>query len=154
VIAVFSFEMASSVVMDGTPEEAFEIVERAAGWPEWSRVVTRVRRAPAVPWLPGAQLTFSLRMAGREIEFDVRVTRRNRPLELAWASTRLMITAHRTIRFEALDGIAARTRVTDQKRFSSTCLPIGLAYPREIIRRMTDEWLTDLKRAVESGRPE
>jgi hypothetical protein len=133
-----------------TPEEVFDVVERATNWPRWSRIVANVRQAPAVPWRPGASLIFSLRMARREIEFDVRVTRRDRPLELAWASTRLTITALRTISFASLaSGAGAGTMVTDHKRFSSPWLPIGFAYPRGIIRRMTETWLADLKAVIE-----
>ncbi len=41
------------------------------------------------------------------------------------------------------------TRVTDHKRFSSSILPIGLAYPRPVIRRMTESWLADVKAEAE-----
>ena len=41
------------------------------------------------------------------------------------------------------------TSITDHKRFSSTILPIGLAYPRPVIRRMTEAWLAEVKAEAE-----
>ncbi|MCI0872255.1 MAG: hypothetical protein J4O07_10615, partial [Chloroflexi bacterium] len=64
--------------------------------------------------------------------------------------TKYSITAVRTISVVGEPGLeSGKSRVTDRKHFSSPFLPIGLAYPRWLIRRMTESWLRDLKSEAE-----
>lgn len=144
-MSIFGFEMESTVDISASRDRVFSIVERAQDWTLWSDVVADVTRAPAIPWRASEQLAFKLRMAGRRVSFSVRVTEYEQGSKIAWASTKLGITAVRTLSFVDR-GIC---RVADHKRFSSRFLPIGICYPRSIIRRMTDRWLADLKREAE-----
>lgn len=149
-MGVFWFEMSSSVIVEATPEKTFAVVEHARDWPRWSQVVVAVDQAPEPPWKPGSTLSFQLRMAGRKIGFRVHVTAYEPPVKLAWSSTKLTITAVRSLLFEPVATTTGHgTRITDHKRFSSTVLPIGLAYPRPVIRRMTESWLADVKAEAE-----
>jgi hypothetical protein len=145
-MGIFWFEMASTVIVEATPEGTFEVVERARDWPRWSRVVVAVDEAPESPWKPGSTLSFRLRMAARTVGFRVSVNAYEPAVRLAWSSKKFTITAVRSILFEPVTTPSGHgTRVTDHKRFSSPVFPIGVAYPRPLIRRMTESWLGDLK---------
>ncbi|MCZ6538230.1 MAG: hypothetical protein O6922_00185 [Chloroflexi bacterium] len=144
-------------------QRAWEVVAEANHWPDWAEVCTAVWDAPrkAEDWKPGRQFGFRLKMAMKNVPFNVTVTRveadsaAGRLIE--WSSTKFTITAVRAISVDVVDpgetgAESVVCRVTDKKQFSSRFLPIGLAYPRWLVSRMTESWLDDLKREAESGR--
>lgn len=143
---LFAFHMAASILVQATPQHLWEVFSRPAQWPEWSPVCTRVWGLSDDLWAVGSRLSFRLRMAGVHVPFSVHVTESQPPHHLAWASTKFTITAVRTFTFQP-QGDA--TLVTDHKTFSSPILPIGLFYPRRLIRNMTLAWLRDLKAETE-----
>ncbi|MBI4311139.1 MAG: SRPBCC family protein [Chloroflexi bacterium] len=143
---LFGFQMASSVLAQATPQQVWDVFGDAAAWPSWSRVCTRVWGLSPELWAVGSRLSFRLRMAGVRVPFSVQVTESGLPHRIAWASTKLTITAVRTFTFVS-QGNA--TLITDHKSFSSSVLPIRLFYPRRVIRRMTEAWLRELKAEVE-----
>ena len=145
---VFEFEMQSSVSIRATPEAVWEVLTAASDWPRWCRVCVDVARVPET-WAVGARLGFRLRMAGVSVPFTVAVSVSEPPARLAWESTKFTVTATRTFTLEEAGGA---TVVTDHKLFRSLVLPVRLFYPRWIIRNMTESWLSDLKREVESRR--
>ncbi len=74
------------------------------------------------------------------------------PRRIAWASTKLTVTAVRTFTFEddaSFEDESGATLVTDEKVFTSPVLPVRLFYPRPLIRRMTESFLADLKAECE-----
>jgi len=148
-VSLFSFEMASNIEIAAPRGHVFSFVEMAKDWPKWSGVVVDVKAAPSIPWGVAEALSFRLRMAGRSIPFSVRVTDYQPGSRIAWRSTKLTITAVRTLTFVGDESC----RVTDHKRFCSPVVPIGIYYPRSIIRNMTDRWLADLKRVAEERAP-
>lgn len=155
---LFTFEMCSSVVVDVPVPRAWEVVADANRWPAWSEVCTAVWGSPesSDDWEVGKKFGFRLRMARRNVPFNVTVTRiePTYPAErlIEWTSTKFTITAVRTISVSAeSEHGSEKCRVTDRKLFSSPFLPIGLVYPRGLIRRMTESWLHDLRREAESG---
>lgn len=155
---LFRFEMCSSVKVDVPVERGWKVVTEANRWPDWSEVCTAVWDAPAGAddWKPGHQFGFQLKMATRNVPFNVTVTRfepdRTPERLIEWTSTKFTITAVRTISVVSGPGLeSGQCTVIDKKLFSSPYLPIGLAYPRWLIRRMTESWLRDLKREAESG---
>lgn len=102
---------------------------------------------------------FRLKMATRNVPVNVTVTRlepdRLPERLIEWNSTRFAITAVRTISvfvFGDPDPEPGKCRVTDNKHFSNLLLPVGLAYPKRLIHRMTESWMRDLKREAGSGR--
>ena len=160
---LFGFEMRSSVTVDVPVQRAWEVVAEVNRWPDWSDVCTAVWDAPerVGDWRPGRQFGFRLKMATRNVPFNVTVTRiepggSSGPLSerlIEWTSTKYSITAVRTISVVVEPGLeSGKSRVMDKKHFSSPFLPIGLVYPRWLIRRMTESWLRDLKREAELGR--
>ncbi len=135
--------MSSSIDIDATGEHVWHLIEDATNWPEWSKVCTEVWGIPDEGVLiEGTAFGFTLRMASREVPFNVSVTRVDRGISIEWRSTKYSITAIRTI---WVDSNGEGCRVTDSKKFSSPLLPIGLVYPRGLIRRMTESWLSDMK---------
>ena len=152
---MFEFEMSSSIVLDASVERAWQAVADANKWPDWAAVCTKVWDAPQSisHWIVGREFGFKLRMAFRDVPFNVTVDRFEPGRLIEWTSTKYSITAVRAISVVGEPGLESGTcRVTDNKRFSSPFLPIRLAYPRWLIRRMTESWLRDLKREAESGR--
>jgi hypothetical protein len=145
---IFSFRISSSIDIDAESEHAWSLIENAAKWPEWSEVCTEVWNISNDGVLTdGAKFGFKLRMAAKEVPFNVTVTRIDNGLLIEWRSTKFSITAVRTITVEP-NGEGCR--VTDAKDFSSPFLPVGVVYPRGLIRRMTESWLADMKIASES----
>ncbi len=135
--------MTSSVEIDAAEARAWQVLSDARRWPDWSNVCTEVWDSPeSDEWSVGHGFGFKLRMAGRQVPFNVSVSRVERGRLIEWRSTKYSITAIRTIAIEARDD---RCRVTDSKLFSSWLLPIRFAYPRWLIRRMTESWLLELK---------
>jgi len=154
---LFAFEMCSSVVVDVPVQRAWEVVADASRWPAWSEVCTAVWGSPesSDDWEVGKKFGFRLRMAKRNVPFNVTVIRIE-PTHLTerlieWTSTKFTISAVRTISVSAESEHGPEgCRVTDRKLFSSPFLPIGLVYPTGLIRRMTESWLYDLKQEAES----
>ena len=151
--------MHSSVMVDVPVPRAWEVITEANRWPDWAEVCSEVWDVPdrTAEWGPGHQFGFRLKMAKRNIPFNVTVTRYEQNQSAArlieWTSTKFSITAARTISVTVgSDPESTGCTVSDRKLFSSPFLPIGLAYPRLLIRRMTESWLGDLKREAESGR--
>ncbi len=140
-----SFEMASTITVNAAPDAVWEALTDAYRWPEWCRVCPGVSVAPDA-WAPGEALSFKLRMAGIAVPFNVRLCDVEPGRCVSWVSTKFSITAVRTISLEPRD---AGVTVTDHKRFSSPVVPIGVYYPRFLIRRMTESWLHDLKAEAE-----
>lgn len=135
--------MSSSVEIAVSRERIWDVLSNARRWPEWARVCTEVFAAPEDgAWAVGQNLGFRLRMAGRQVPFNVSITRVDPGSLISWRSTKFSITAFRTISVVAGD---ASCLVTDEKYFRSSVIPIGVVYPRRLIRRMTDFWLLDLK---------
>ncbi len=156
--------MCSSVDLNVPVQRAWEVIANANRWPEWSEVCSAVWDAPQgiEEWKVGTAFGFRLKMAKRDIPFNVTVTRiehghRADPVPIRiieWISTKFTITATRSISVVSFDsgeqvGALEKCRVVDRKRFSGSLLPIGLAYPRWLIRRMTESWLQDLKLEAE-----
>ncbi|MCX8277362.1 MAG: SRPBCC family protein [Dehalococcoidia bacterium] len=141
--------MSSSIDIDAAGERVWHLVEHPARWAEWSKVCTEVWGVPDDGVLiEGTEFGFKLRMVSMEVPFNVSVTRIDSGLSIEWRSTKFSITAVRTIFIEPYyEGC----RVTDQKKFSSPVLPVGLIYPRGFIRRMTESWLVDMRIRSESN---
>jgi hypothetical protein len=140
--------MSSSIFVDAPTNVVARLIEDASRWPEWSKVCTEVWDAPEDgEWRVGDQFGFKLRMARRDVPFIVTVRRFDRESLIEWTSTKFSITAVRAI---AVQPHGDRTLVIDSKRFSSVVLPIGIAYPKRMIVRMTDSWLREIKAESES----
>jgi hypothetical protein len=155
---LFGFEMHSSVLVDVPVQRAWDVVAEAGRWADWATVCTAVWDAPgrADEWEIGHQFGFRLKMGTRTVPFHVTVTRfqsdHSSERLIEWTSTKFTIIAARTNSVVGdPDPESGACRVTDRKLFSSPVLPIGLAYPRWLIRRMTESWLNDLKQEAESG---
>ncbi len=141
----FELVMESSVTIDASQEQVWEVLTGTGDWPRWCDVCVEVSRAPAT-WAVGESFSFRLRMAGVAVPFTVAVTEMERPSGLAWESTKFSVTATRTFTLTSADG---GTVLTDRKRFRSPVLPVLLFYPRWLVRGMTESWLADLKREAE-----
>jgi len=135
-------DMASTVKIGAPPAIVWEAFSDAPRWPEWCGVCLGVWGVSANPWQPGGGLSFKLRIGGVPVPFSVTVVDADPPHRVAWASTKLTVTATRTFTFDEQDGSSL---VTDGKLFESWLLPLRLFYPRPLIRRMTESWLRDLK---------
>ena len=140
-----SFEMASTITVNAPPNAVWMALTDAYRWPEWCRACPEVSTAPDT-WSPGEALSFKLRMAGVAVPFNVRLSDVEPGRRVSWVSKKFTITAVRTISLEPRDG---GVMVTDHKRFSSLVTPVGLYYPRFLIRHMTESWLEDLKAEAE-----
>jgi len=153
--------MSSSVDVNAPAARTWALIEDADRWPEWSDVCLEVWGAPpntkavsqpgrGAPiehgWRRGHRFGFLLRIAGRKIPFFVTIRRFFPGNFIEWQSTKFTITAVRSISVMPVPG---GCRVIDSKEFSSYLLPIGLAYPRGVIRKMTDQWLQEVKREAE-----
>lgn len=137
--------MASTVTVSAPVDALWQTLTDMRRWPEWCRVCRSVSVAPD-RWAVGEELAFRLRMAGIAVPFKVRLFEVDAGRRVAWVSTKFAITALRTISIEPIaDGVL----VTDQKIFSSPVIPVGVYYPRFLIRRMTESWLDDLKAEAE-----
>jgi len=144
----FKFRMSSSIDIDEDAELVWRLLEDAARWAGWSSVCTEVWGVNEDEVLvEGTKLGFKLRMAGREVPFNVSVTGVNRGEFIEWCSTKFSITAVRTISIEQSGNT---TRVVDSKQFSSSIIPIRIAYQKGLIRKMTEAWLSDVKMTAES----
>ena len=145
----FNFLTSSNINIDAAGEHVWRLIEHASSWPEWSQVCTEVWDLPDDGMLvEGTKFGFKLRMAGKNVPFNVTVTQIDHGFSFEWRSTKYSITAIRTICVEATQ---EGCRVIDDKKFSSPVIPIGLVYPRGLIRRMTESWLSDIKNASESN---
>jgi len=141
--------MSSSIDIDEDAEFVWRLLENAGRWAGWSSVCTEVWGVDEDELLEeGTKFGFTLRMAGREVTFNVSVTSVNKGAFIEWRSTKFSITAVRTISVEQSGNT---TKVVDSKHFSSSIIPIGIAYPKGLIRNMTELWLSDLKMAAESN---
>ena len=140
--------MSSSVLVDAPTKRVWRVISDAARWPEWSDVCTRVWDSPDedTGWKLGHRFGFILKMAGKDVPFSVTISRVKPEKFIDWKSTKFTVTAVRTISVEFENG---RCKVTDSKHLSSYLLPIRLAYPRKVIHRMTESWLSDLKQEAE-----
>ena len=139
--------MSSSVLIAAPSERVWMLVDDASHWSEWSGVVDEVWKTPnCLDWQLGHKLGFRLLMARKKVPFNVTVTRYEMGKTIEWSSKKFSITAVRSISIEP-EGTGCR--VVDQKVFSSTLLPIRLAYPRRLIRVMTERWLGDMKKTAE-----
>ena len=122
------------------------VLSDVRAWPEWARVCVSAEVSDDFEWKPSQHLRFRLRMAGVPVPFDVALTEVEAGRSVAWKSTEFSITAVRTISItEDGDDVIVR----DHKAFHSPALPIGLVYPRPLIRRMTESWLADLSAEAE-----
>ena len=142
--------MSSSVLVNAPTERVWTVISDAARWPEWADVCTNVWGSPDedTGWKPGHKFGFMLKMAGKNVPFSVVISRGHTGDLIEWKSTKFTVTAVRTISVEFDND---RCKVTDSKHFSSYLLPIRMAYPRKMIRRMTDSWLSDLKQEAEKS---
>lgn len=137
--------MSSAIVIAASPAHVWELITDAARWPVWCDICTQVDSVPEA-WSPGNELAFKLRMAGVAVPFHVALNDILPERQVEWESTKLTITATRQISLQPTsDGV----EVIDSKTFSSWLLPIRIAYPRFLIRSMTESWLADLKREAE-----
>ncbi len=141
-----SFGMQSDIAVNAPGERVWAVFADAVRWPQWSPVCTEVWGDLDSLWATGAHLGFRLRMAGRRVPFLVEIIESDPPHRVVWSSTKFTVTAKRTFTFTP---VAGGTRVTDRKEFSSTALPVGLWYPRRVIRTMTERWLGDMKAEAE-----
>jgi uncharacterized protein YndB with AHSA1/START domain len=145
--AMRTFEMESRVSIAAPPGHIYALLADPARWPEWSRVCEATWDAKGPSLQAGQTFGFRLRMGGRPVSFTVTVTEARPPLTLAWQSTRCSVTATRTFTVTpAQPGCV----VSDHKRFSSSLLPVGLWYPRWLIREMTENWLGELRAGAEA----
>ena len=142
--------MSSSVLVDAPTERVWTVISDAERWPKWADVCSRVWGSPDedTGWKPDHEFGFVLRMASKNVPFSVTVSRVEVGRLIEWRSTKFAITAVRTISIESVD---EGCKVTDSKHFSSYLLPIRLAYPRKVVRRMTESWLSDLKQEAEKS---
>ncbi len=140
--------MSSSVLVIAPAERVWTVISDAARWPEWADVCISVWGSPDEDsgWKPDHKFGFTLKMAGKNVPFSVAISRVHTGNFIEWKSTKFTITAVRTISVEFDND---QCKVTDSKHFSSYLLPIRMAYPRKVIRRMTDSWLSDLKQEAE-----
>lgn len=141
-----AFEMESVVRSTAAESAVWDVLRDVKGWPRWAGVCVSSDIGDGFDWHEGQRLRFRLRMLGVPVPFDVAVTESVEGERVAWASTEFTITATRTISTERHEqGVVIR----DHKAFHSPALPIGLVYPRFLIRRMTDSWLRDLASEAE-----
>ena len=159
----FRLELSSSTRIDASRDRVCQVFSDIAQWTEWCGVCLRADpvdlphgaiTAPtdvtkSFDWQPGQRIRLKFRMAGIGVPFNVAVTDAEAGHSVAWASTKLTVTAVRTFTFtdDPSAGSPGRpsTIVTDYKLFTSPVLPLRLFYPRPIIRRMTEQMLEDLK---------
>ncbi len=141
--------MSSSVHVEAPVDRVWRTISDAKRWPQWSRVCVEVWGVPDDSrWSVGQRFGFKLRMVWRNVPFNVTVSYIEPGKEIEWRSTKFSITAIRKISVtDENDGC----RVVDSKQFSSPFLPIQLAYPRWLIRRMTRRWLDDIRMESEFG---
>jgi hypothetical protein len=141
-----SFEMESRAGSHASAGAVWAVLGDVRAWPQWARVCASAGVDDTFDWQPGQRLRFRLRMAGVPVPFDVTLKQFEAGRRVAWQSTEFSITAVRTISTEEDgDGVTIR----DHKAFHSPILPIGLVYPRLLIRRMTESWLADLSAEAE-----
>ena len=124
---LFKFHMSSSAFVQADSSRTWDVVQRADRRIEWSGVCREVWDAPEVidgtpDWRIGHKFGFKLSMAGREIPFNVTVSRFFPGRQIEWRSTKFGITAIRTI---SVTPDADGSRVTDTKRFSSRLYPLA-----------------------------
>ena len=175
-MGIFDLTMRSTVSIAVPPSRAWEVFADVRRWTEWSRVTLRSDVDEGFAWGEGQALHLRLRMAGVGVPFNVHITESDFPPlplgervgvrgkagppgpatafphRIAWASTKLTVTAVRTFTFEddtSFEDECGGTLVTDEKVFTSPVLPVRLFYPRPIIRRMTESFLADLKAECE-----
>ena len=158
---LLGFDMSSSVQIDAPAQRVWELVSQVSRWPDWATVCREVWDAPTGEndWVVGRRFGFRLRMAGRNVPFNVEVKAVQKgdgsaPTStkfLTWDSKKFTITAVRKIAITPeSDNISCQ--VTDSKHFSSPFLPIAAMYPRWLIKNMTESWLRDLKIEAEISR--
>jgi uncharacterized protein YndB with AHSA1/START domain len=145
-MSLFRLELSSSTHIAASRERVWQVFADIRRWTEWCGVCLRADVDESFGWRVGERIRLRLRMARVGVPFDVRITEAEPGNRVAWASTKLTVTAVRTF---MIDETGDGTLVTDHKLFTSPALPIWTFYPRPIIRRMTESWLTDLKRECE-----
>jgi hypothetical protein len=139
--------MSSSVHVDATAKRAWNLIADASHWTDWSEVCTEVWDVPGqLHWQVGDTFGFRLKMASINVPFNVTINRFDTGTIIQWKSTKCFVTAVRSI---VVTEEHKGCRITDSKHFTSSVLPIGVAYPKRLIRRMTESWLMDLKRESE-----
>ena len=157
----FSLELSSSVQIAAPRERVWQVFSDISRWTKWCGVC--IRAEPVVPpsseatdasdketdfaWRAGQRIHLKFQMAGIGVPFNVTVTDAKPACRVAWASTKLSVTAVRIFTFS--ENPSGRTSITDHKLFTSQLLPLRLFYPRPIIRHMTEHMLADLKTECE-----
>ncbi|MDA1297330.1 MAG: SRPBCC family protein [Chloroflexi bacterium] len=161
----FRLELSSSVRINAPRERVWQVFADIARWTEWCGVCLRadpeVLISEDFDWQPGQRINLKFRMSGVGVPFNVAITDTQPERSVAWASTKLSVTAVRTFTFteELAEELAKEsagdpagasvTVVTDHKLFTSPILPLRLFYPRPLIRSMTERMLADLKTECE-----
>lgn len=144
-MAAFALDLVSRVAIRAPRSRVWEVFADARDWPRYNPVVLEVGAVPDA-WREGARLSYVLRMAGRRVGFSVEVTRCEPGREVTWSSRRWTVTGTRTFTFTERDGVV---EVEDHKRFTCAWFPVGWLYPRPVIRRMSEAWLTALRDEAE-----
>lgn len=167
-MSLFRLEISSAVRIDAHREHVWDVFSDISRWTEWCGVCLRADLAEppdntvadaagtekSFGWRTGQRIRLKFRMAGIGVPFNVTVTEPGTDADagrrVAWASTKFTVTAVRTFTFtDDPEAGTPGTTVTDHKLFTSPVLPLRLFYPRPIIRRMTEQMLTDLKAECE-----
>ncbi len=143
----FRLELTSSVCIAAPPEAVWKIFADISRWTEWCGVCLAAEVETDFDWQRGQRIRLKFRIAGRGVPFNVAITESEPSRRIAWASTKLTVTAVRTFSFA--EETPDSTVVTDHKLFTSPVLPVRLFYPRPVIRRMTESMLVDLKSECE-----
>lgn len=151
---LFRLEMASATRIHAPLATVWGVFADIRRWTDWCEVCDRADVEKHFDWSVGQEIQLKLRMAGVSVPFHVHMVEVAERQRVAWASTKLTVTAIRTFMFEEshVDG-APVTIVTDHKLFTSSVLPLRLFYPRPIIRRMTESVLASLKTECERVAP-
>ena len=139
---MFSLDLISAVHIDAPVPAVRAVFDEVGRWQEWCSVL--VGLSLANPIAVDNELAYTIRMMGLPAPFRVTLTEVNESC-VVWSSWKGPILGTRTWRFE-VDGDG--TRVTDHKRFESRWLPLALFYPRPLIRKMSEQWLSDLEGEV------
>jgi hypothetical protein len=143
---MFHLDLISAIHIDAPPPAVRAVFDEVGCWQEWCSALVDVSLVN--PICVGNELAYTIRMIGLPAPFHVTLTEVTGSC-VVWSSWKGPILGTRTWRFEAKDN---GTRVTDHKRFESRWLPVDLFYPRPIIRKMSEQWLSDLGAEVSRRR--
>ena len=141
-----TLRLKQETIIAASPEQVWAVFKDILSWPRWNSVCREVAVKEGKPWEPGFRFRMVLDMAGVPVPFEPNVIEADPPNRVVWRSTRLGITGTRTFTFELVDGM---TQAADEKLFESRVMPVALVYPRPVIRRMSERWLSALAREVE-----